>query len=150
MNGDDRIERHRGWIAGILVVLGAPQGLIGLWALLAPRGFYKNFGLGGDGWVSVLGAYDEHLVRDVGSLFLALAVLLIIAAVRGQRSLSAIAAIVWLVFALPHLIYHLFNLGPYATGDAIANVITISWTVAGGLIVLLLLRDSARVRAPSP
>jgi hypothetical protein len=149
MNDADRIERHRGWIAGILVVLGAPQGLIGLWALLAPRNFYKNFGLGGDGWVSVLGAYDEHLVRDVGSLFLALAVLLIFAAVRGQRSLSLIAAVVWLVFAVPHWIYHLFNLGPYATSDAIANAVSLTWTVAGGLIVLVLLRDSARAPAPS-
>lgn len=148
MNGADRIERHRGWIAGILVVLGAPQGLIGLWALLAPRNFYKNFGLGGDGWVSVLGAYDEHLVRDVGSLFLALAVLLIFAAVRGQRSVSLIAAITWLVFAVPHWIYHLFNLGPYAKGDAIANALSLTWTVAGGVIVLVLLWDSARVRAP--
>lgn len=149
MPDSDRIERHRGWIAGLLVVLGAPQGLIGLWALLAPHNFYKNFGLGSDGWVSVLGAYDEHLVRDVGALFCALAVLMIVAAVRGQRSLSYIAVAVWLTFAVPHAIFHAFNLGPYSTGDAIANVITIGWTVVGGLIVLALLRDSARVRTPS-
>ncbi|HEX4759810.1 MAG TPA: hypothetical protein VH256_03375, partial [Thermoleophilaceae bacterium] len=92
MSDSDRIDRHRGWIAGLLVVLGAPQGLIGLWALLAPHNFYRNFGLGSDGWVQVLGAYDEHLVRDVGSLFCALAVLMIVAAVRGQRSLSYVAA----------------------------------------------------------
>jgi hypothetical protein len=146
----DRIERHRGWIAGILAVLGAPQGLIGLWALLAPRNFYRNFGIGSGGWVSTLGAYDEHLVRDVGALFAALAVLMIVAAVRGQRSLSFTAAAAWLTFAVPHMIWHLFNLGPYSTGNAIASVVTLAWTVAGGLIVLALLRDSARAPAARP
>jgi hypothetical protein len=149
MNDSDRIERHRGWIAGLLVVLAAPQALIGLWALFAPHNFYSNFGLGGDPWVKVLGAYDEHLVRDVGSLFCALALVLIVAAVRGQRSLSYVAVAAWLTFAIPHAIYHFFNLGPYSTGDAIANVITIGWTVVGGVIVLWLLRDSARVEAPA-
>lgn len=149
MNPPDRIERHRSAIAGLLVVLGAPQAGVGLWALLAPHSFYKDFGLGGDGWVAVLGAYDEHLVRDVGSLFIGLGVLLIVAAVRGQRSLSAVATAVWLIFAIPHTIYHLFNLGPYSTGDAIANVITLGWTVVGGLIVLALLRDQEPARRPA-
>ena len=150
MNGSDRIERHGRAIAGLLVVLGAPQALLGLWALLSPHSFYKDFGLGGKGWVATLGAYDEHLVRDVGSLFLGLGVLLIIAAVRGQRSLSTVAAIVWLIFAIPHTIYHLFNLGPYSTGNAIANVITLGWTVVGGVIVLVLLRDQEPARAAAP
>src|SRR5436190_724123 len=50
VNGSDRIERHGRAIAGLLVVLGAPQALLGLWALLAPHSFYKDFGLGGKGW----------------------------------------------------------------------------------------------------
>ena len=148
MNGSDRIDRHRAAIGGLLFVLGAPQALIGLWALLAPHSFYKDFGLGGKGWVATLGAYDEHLVRDVGSLFLGLGVLMIIAAARGQRSLSVVAAVVWLLFAVPHAIYHFFNLGPYSTANAIANVITLLWTVVGGVLVLVLLRDEARVRVP--
>jgi hypothetical protein len=148
MNESDRIERHRTAVGGLLVVLGAPQALIGLWALLAPHSFYKDFGLGSKGWVSTLGAYDEHLVRDVGTLFLGLGVLLIIAAVRGQRSLSVVAAVVWLIYALPHALWHFFNLGPYSAGDAIGNVIALGWQVVGGVLVLVLLRDEARVRVP--
>lgn len=141
MNERDRIERHRGWIAAVLLVLGAPQAAIGLWALLVPHSFYANFGVGGRAWVATLGAYDEHLVRDVGTLFLGLGVLLIVAAVRGQRSLSVVAAVVWLIYALPHTLWHFFNLGPYDAGDAIANVITLGWQVAGGVLLLVLLRD---------
>ena len=150
MNGSGQIERHRSAIAGLLVVLGAPQALLGLWALLAPHSFYKDFGLGGKGWVATLGAYDEHLVRDVGSLFLGLGVLMMIAAVRSERTLSTVAAVVWLIFAIPHAIYHFFNLGPYATGDAIANVTVLVWTVVGGVLVLVLLRDEARVSGRAP
>lgn len=146
MDERDRIERHRGWIAGLLVVLGAPQGLIGVWALFAPHSFYKDFGAGGH-WVSALGAYDEHLVRDVGALFIGLALLMIVAAVRAQRSLTVIAVVVWLTFAVPHTLWHLFNLSPYSTANAVANAVTLSWTVIGGLIVLALL-GPARVREP--
>jgi hypothetical protein len=149
MSEGDRIVRHREWILALLLVLGVPQAAIGLWALLAPHSFYSDFGLGGTGWVETLGSYDEHLVRDVGTLFLGLGVLLIIAAVRGQRSLSVVAAVIWLIYAFPHALWHYFNLGPYNARDAIANVITLGWQVAGGVILLLLLRTQqpARERA---
>jgi uncharacterized protein DUF4345 len=149
MNGSDRIARHREWIAALLLVLGVPQAVIGLWALLAPHSFYKDFPRGGTGWVETLGAYDEHLVRDVGTLFLGLGVLLIIAAARGQRSLSVVATVIWLIYALPHTLWHYFNLGPYSAGDAIANVITLGWQVLGGVVLLVLLRNQepARQRA---
>jgi AhpD family alkylhydroperoxidase len=149
MTHDDHIDRHRGLISALLVALGAPQALIGLWALLAPRGFYDDFGPGG-GWVSALGAYDEHLVRDVGSLFVGLGVLMIVAAVRGRRSLTLTAVTVWLIFAVPHAIYHFLNLGPYDTADAVANAATLGWTVLAALIVLVLLRSPAPGRAPTP
>jgi hypothetical protein len=148
VNDADRIHRHREWIAGLLLALGIPQGLIGLWAFFAPHSFYKSFGIGSGGWVQTLGAYDEHLVRDVGSLFVGLAVLMTVAAVRGQRSLSYTAVAVWLTFAIPHMVWHMFNLGPYSFGNAIANVFSLGWTVAGGLIVLVLLRDDAKARVP--
>jgi len=147
MNDADRIERHRGWIAGLLLVLGVPQGLLGVWALFAPHSFYANLGIGSGHWVAALGAYDEHLVRDIGSLFIGLGVLMVIAAIRLQRSLTYIAVAVWLTFAVPHTIWHMFNLGPYSATDAVANVISLGWTVVGGLVILALLRDSRqRVR----
>jgi len=71
---------------------------------------------------------------------------LIVAAIRGQRSLSVVAAVVWLIYALPHTLWHYFNLGPYSTRDAVANVITLGVQVAGGVIVLLLLRDRTPAR----
>ena len=63
----------------VLGVLGAVQLIDGLYALLAPRSFYEDFPFG-RGWVEALPAYNEHLVRDVGALFLATAVVLLAAA----------------------------------------------------------------------
>ena len=69
---------------------------------------------------------------------------------RHRPQASRWKIFVKLIFAIPHTIYHLFNLGPYSTGNAIANVITLGWTVVGGLIVLALLRDQEPARAPAP
>jgi hypothetical protein len=53
---------------------------LGLWAAPAPRSFYDDFPGGGRSWVSADGPYNEHLVRDFGSLNLAIAVVLAVAA----------------------------------------------------------------------
>ena len=34
-----------------------------------------------------------------------------------------------MLFSIPHSIYHVFNLGPYSTGDAVANVLGLAATV---------------------
>ena len=57
----------------ITLAVLAVQGLVlGCWAAFAPRSLYDDFPGFGHHWVVVDGPYNEHLVRDVGSLFLAL------------------------------------------------------------------------------
>jgi hypothetical protein len=80
------------WLrAGLLLLASAPL-VVGMWTLLVPHSFYDDFPLLGRDWVSTLGPYNEHLVRDVGALNLALGVLLASAAIllerrsRGSRS----------------------------------------------------------------
>jgi hypothetical protein len=91
--------------------------LLGVWAVLAPRGFYDNFPGFGRAWVSVDGPYNEHLIRDVGALNLALAVVLIVAAVRLTPDLIMTAALASLAWSVPHLLYHLFNSDDLTTSD---------------------------------
>jgi hypothetical protein len=50
-----------------LEILAVSQGVIGIWALLAPTSFYSSFPITGHPWVSLLPPYNEHLIRDVGS-----------------------------------------------------------------------------------
>ncbi len=70
----------------------------GFWALLFPRAFYDDFPLPGSAWVSTLGPYNEHLIRDYGALNLAMAVLLLAAGILLERRLVQVALITWLVF----------------------------------------------------
>ncbi|HEU0023158.1 MAG TPA: carboxymuconolactone decarboxylase family protein [Thermoleophilaceae bacterium] len=149
MSHGDHLTSNRGATRFLLLALGIPQALIGIWALLAPRSFYDDFPAGTDGWVNALGPYDEHLVRDVGSLFVALGVLLVFAAWSLRRGTVVAAAVAWLLFAVPHFVWHVFNLEPYPTADAVANTATLAWTVAGGVLVLVLaLRRPAERPAP--
>ncbi len=129
MGEDGPILRRRLEFRVVLLGLAAVQLFDGLYALLAPHSFYDDFPLG-RGWVQALPAYNEHLTRDVGSLFLATGVLLLIAGIQLQRNLVRVTLVVWLVFAVPHLVYHLFNLGPYDAADVIANVVSLGFTVA--------------------
>lgn len=128
MNNEATVNRHRFAVRAVLVQLGAIQALLGLYALLIPLSFYEDFPFGRN-WVEVLPAYNEHLVRDVGGLFLGAGFLLLIAAVRLERRWVGIALTSYLFFSIPHTVWHLFNLEPYSTGDAIGNAVTLAATV---------------------
>src|SRR5215208_906625 len=120
--------RHRGLVRAVLAALAVVQLINGVWALFAPQSFYERYPFG-RGWVELLPAYSEHLVRDLGGLFLATAGVFVGAAFVMSRATVIIACVSWLLFALPHAIYHGFNLDPYSTGDAIANAVVLTGAV---------------------
>jgi hypothetical protein len=130
------------WRTAALVVLAANAALIGAWALLAPASFYRSFPGGGRAWVSIDGPYNEHLVRDVGGLNLALLVLTIGALYLRKYAVTRLAGLAWLPFAIPHAIYHAAHVGDLTSAtDKVANV--------GGLAVTALLAV-VLVVSPSP
>src|SRR3954471_19600640 len=130
-----------------LAVLILSQGTLALWALLAPRAFYDDFPGGGRSWVSPLGPYDEHLVRDVGALSLALTVVLGCAAIWPDRRLRLVAALSYLAWSVPHLIFHLTADGALSTGDRIASE---TGEVLVSLVALALAVDAVRQRSEVP
>lgn len=132
-------------VRAVLGILGTTQMVDGLHALFAPRSFYDDFPFG-RGWVAALPEYNEHLTRDVGSLFLATALILLAGAVRLDRRLVTVALLAYLTFALPHLIYHAFNLEPYGTADAIGNSVSLALTVLApvGLLIAMRRRPATR------
>jgi hypothetical protein len=74
---------------------------VGVVATLIPRVFYDHVP-----GVSLLPPYSEHLMRDVGALNLALAVVLFVAAITIERLIVCTALIAYLAFAIPHLVFH--------------------------------------------
>lgn len=123
-----------------LIVLAVSQASTGVWALVAPRSFYDDFPAGRGGWVSALGPYNEHMTIDYGSLSLALVSLLVIAAVVLERRFVLAATGAYLVWSVPHFVYHLVTLGEYGATDAIGNAVTLAATVLLPLAIILAAR----------
>jgi hypothetical protein len=114
------------------------QGLIvGAWAAAWPRSFYDDFPGGGRVWVAADGPYNEHLVRDFGDLNLALAVVTLVALIASTRVVALAAALGWIVYQAPHLVYHLRHLDLYDTGDQVANVTALVFALVLPIVVLL-------------
>jgi len=103
--------KHERVLRILLVFMGVPSVLIGLWAGFAPRGFYDDFPGAGRSWVAPDGPFNEHLVRDVGVLNLALAVVTIAAAAWLTRPLVRATAWAWLAYSVPQLVYHVLHAG---------------------------------------
>jgi AhpD family alkylhydroperoxidase len=141
------IQRHRGLVRAILLVLGINQALVGATMLVDPRGWFDSFPFGRD-WVQALPPFNEHLVIDVGSLFVGIGVLAVLAAVWLERRVVVAACIAWLLYSVPHTIYHSIE-QPLGTGDTIANLATLAATVIGPVLVLLLAhRPATMARVP--
>jgi hypothetical protein len=139
----------------LLLFLAIPALEIGLWATLAPQSFFNSFPGGGRQWVAVDGPFNEHLVRDFGAMNLAIALVLIVALVVGSRLLVATAAGAYLLFAVPHALYHFFNLEVLSSSDQVANVVTLSISVVMASAVLWIAYNtkpasSARASLASP
>jgi hypothetical protein len=119
----------------VLWMLAASAAVVGVWALLAPASFYADFVLG-RGWIALDGPYNEHLVRDVGALNLALAVVTAAAAHRRDPWLIRLAAVATLVYAVPHLAYHTTAMGPFGVGDAVAQLVALTFQIAAPILLM--------------
>ncbi len=107
-------RRHRtSQVALVLLAVGAFYQ--GLWAQFAPHSFYEGFPIG-LGWVRDAGPYSEHLLRDVGGLVTGLGVLALAAAFVRTTPMLVTAAVAWLVYAVPHLVFHVMHPLPTTQG----------------------------------
>jgi hypothetical protein len=122
---------YRRWIRIALGYLAVVAVVIGAWAQFAPRSFYDHFPGFGRAWVRVDGPYNEHLVRDVGGLNLALTVVLVAAMITLTRAMVVTAAVASLATGVPHLVYHLFHTDGLGSGDVAMSI--------GGLVLFAVL-----------
>ena len=130
----------------LLLILAATGAYTGPWASISPRSFYDSVPGFGRVWVGVDGAYNEHLIRDVGATFTALMVLSLIAAVSLQPIAVALAGWTWLTFGTLHLSYHLPHLGEFDATDQVLNLLALGGSVVIAALLVLPRRDQ-RVEA---
>ena len=99
--------------------------VIGLTAAALPRTFYDDFPFVAH-WVELLPPYNEHLVTDVGGLYLGFAVLFAWAAWTLERTLVRAVCVAWLLTATIHLVFHAGHLEGFDTADAIAEIVSLA------------------------
>jgi len=54
-----------------------------------------------------------------------------------SRQLVLATATAWLVYGVPHLVYHLRHLSPFSGGDVVSIPVSLALGVAGALLLLL-------------
>lgn len=122
-------------------LLAALATLVGTWAAVFPVSFYRDFPSPGWNWVSLLGPYNEHLVRDVGGLYLALAVLSVLTFRRPTVTLLRVTGGAWLIFNVEHWIWHALHLEVFSTWHAVGNMVGLSVPLILSILLLLPDRD---------
>ena len=108
---------------------------IGLTASAFPRAFFDDFPFLTH-WVELLPPYNEHLVTDVGGLYLGFAILFGWAAWSFERPLVRPLCLAWLVTASLHLIFHAGHLEGFGTADAIAEIASLALLLIPALVAL--------------
>ena len=128
----DPIPRGERAVRTILVVVAVSHVAIGLWQFLAPGAFYDT--------VATFGARNDHFVRDISTIFVALGVAFWLSATRPawRAPVLAVAVIQYTV----HLISHIIDV-------QMARPASLGWLTIGLLLgplalFVALLRRSAR------
>src|SRR5689334_23587717 len=114
-------------VLGVTLALGL---YVGVWAAVLPHAFFDAFPGFGLHWIDVDGAFDEHLIRDVGFAYLALSALSLAGIVARTALPGRLAGLGWTVFGVLHIGFHVLHL----EGSVVDRVGTV---VSLGLSLLL-------------
>lgn len=128
------------------IALALPQTVIGVWAVVSPRGWYDNFPGLGPALAAAEPPFNAHLITDAGAGFLATGGLLLGVSLFGDPAAMRIAAIGYLLFCGPHLAWHAAN--PSARLDTfndVLNVVLIGAQVLGAATLFVLTRTRREV-----
>jgi hypothetical protein len=135
------------WIRIGLAYLAVGFALVGFWAAFAPRSFYTDFPGAGRHWISPDGPYNQHLIRDVGELNLALFVVVVAAAVTLSLPLVRAALAATLVNGVLHVVYHLGHTDMFSSGDQIAIIGSLVLAPVIALVLLATVRGGSEPAA---
>jgi hypothetical protein len=128
-----------------LLILVVSTLSVGLPATFAPEVFYEDFPFIRH-WVDLLPPYNEHLVTDVGGLYLGFAVLFGWAAWSLQPTLVRAACSAWLLTAALHLFFHATHLENFSSGDAVAELASLAFLLAPPVLAIWAVADRTAPR----
>lgn len=125
----------------MVIGIGVAMSILGAWAFFFPQGFFDDFPIEGAHWVSTLGHFNDHLMRDFGSAQIGLGIAATLAAIK-KSAVGIIAVMVgYVVFGVLHLGYHFTTFGVFPPGSAAAQAVALALFV---VIPFAVLRDTQR------
>lgn len=139
MNAYEGAREARRGLRLLLAALTAYAGGIGAYAVLTPHAFYRNV-VG----VDLLGPYNEHLVSDVGGLYLGFALLFARATATLGRELTRTVCVAFTLTQAIHLAYHLAHLQPFTFDQAAEQTAGLLPLLLLPMAVLIVIRRVAR------
>jgi hypothetical protein len=128
-----------------LAVFAAVELVLGTWTAFSPRSFYDTVPT-----VNLTPPYSEHLMRDFGLATLGIAVVLVAATIWPTTKLAIVALVAYLVFALPHLIFHTQHVGHAAAGEGVGLLIVLGASVVGPIALIGVAFGRARTPGGAP
>ena len=139
------------WTRIGLVYIAGGFALVGFWAAFAPRSFYTDFPGAGRHWISPDGPYNQHLVRDVGELNLAMMVVVVAALVTLSLPLVRAALVATIVNGVLHVVYHVGHVDMFSSSDQVAIIGSLVLAPVVALVLLVVVRGPASAPTrPSP
>lgn len=136
----------RSLVRSLLAYLAASTLFTGLPAVAAPHLFYDEFPFMAQ-WVHLLPPYNQHLISDVGALYLGFAVLFAYAAWTLQPTLIRAVCSAWLVPATLHLAFHAAHLRGFSPLDAVGEVVSLTLMLLPAIVALLAYTRGSAKRA---
>jgi hypothetical protein len=130
-----------------LAVVALAQLEIGVWGVISPHSLYATYPGAGHHWISALGPYNEHLIRDFAAMELGFGVLLACAAIWFGRQLVLVAGASFLTATLPHFAYHLTTTESFSTTDNAASLIGFGIEIAVVALAMLAARTATEGRS---
>jgi hypothetical protein len=111
--------------------------IVGVWAYVFPRGFYDLFPTVVGNWIHQDGPYNQHLIRDVGAMYLALGLAGLGGLVGRSAQALRVLGLAWTAFGLLHFSYHLTHLHGMTPSDAIGNGVGLGLCLVLGVAIVL-------------
>jgi hypothetical protein len=121
---------------------------VGLVATLAPRTFYDYVP-----WVDLAPPFSEHLMRDYGAMNLALGLVTAVSAITMNRVMVRTSLAAYLLFAVPHLLFHVTHHDHYTASQAVGETTALTIAVLIPLALLMFTwrsRDTELVASTRP
>lgn len=122
-----------------LAVLALSALSIGLPASFAPETFYTDYPFY-TALVKLLPPYNEHLITDIGGLYLGFGILFAWALFKPSRQLIIPVCTAWIVAQALHFAFHISHLTGFTTSEATGQTIGLALYIGVAIVPIAMLR----------